>query len=92
VLVDLATLLCVNFGRQEEGIARGQEALALARRLGSTRLEAMAGRALGNLYVRGNAIGEGVTLIERALVLAHAGDDPVVTIDITGANVWAKHV
>src|SRR5207248_1886263 len=52
VLVDLSTLLTLYLGRQEEGAAYAQQALAMASRLGDKSLEAAASRAAsGQLYV-----------------------------------------
>ena len=76
-LVDLANLLGVTLGRQTEGISYGERALALARQLGSSRLEAAASRTLGFLLVVQNDIPTGVRHLEQALALADADDDPV---------------
>ena len=76
VLVDLSSLLVLSLGRQAEGIAHGRRALDLARHLGDPRLEAAASRSVGNLLVRGNDIAAGLPLLERALALAEAADDP----------------
>jgi DNA-binding NarL/FixJ family response regulator len=76
VLVDLGSLLAVSLGRHPEGILHGRRALALARNLNDTRLEATANRAVGNLLVRGNDIPSGVPILERALELAITADDP----------------
>jgi DNA-binding NarL/FixJ family response regulator len=77
VLVDLGTLLTVNLQRQTEGIAATRQALKLAQQLEDDRLVAMASRAVGNMMVRGNELAAGIPLLERALALAMAIDDPV---------------
>ena len=96
VLVDLAGLLSVSMGQQSEGVARAQEALELARRLGDTQLEAAAGRVVGNLEVRGNHTVEGVRLLERALALARAVDDPAEAAEccacLANAYYWMADV
>lgn len=76
VLTDLASLLAVSLGRQDEGLSYGRRALDLARQLGEPRLEATASRTVGNLLVRSNAIPAGLPLLERALALAEDADDP----------------
>jgi predicted ATPase/DNA-binding CsgD family transcriptional regulator len=75
VLADLATFLCVCLGQQEEGEAQAHLALELAGELQDKRLEAAAGRTVGNLQVRGNKIPEGIRRLEQALALARAADD-----------------
>ncbi len=60
VLVDLATLLAVSLGRQEEGIAYGEQARSLAHRLGDKQLEAMANRTAGNLLMRENHLEKAI--------------------------------
>lgn len=77
VLVDLATLLGSSMGDHGTGLMHARRALDMARRLANSRLEAMASRTVGNLLVRGNAITAGMELLERALALATADDDPV---------------
>jgi DNA-binding CsgD family transcriptional regulator len=74
VLVDLATLVGVSMGRPEEAIPYGRRPLAGAR--GVPRLEAAANRALGNVLVRTGDLAGGIPLLERALALAEAADDP----------------
>ncbi len=77
ILVDLATLLGGSLGDYRAGLAHARRALELARLLKDSRLEAAASRTVGNLLVRSNAIPAGMDLLERALALAIAGDDPV---------------
>src|SRR5204862_8095996 len=77
VLVDLGSLLVVNLHRHSEGIAQVRTAVALAEQLSDEAALAAANRALGNLLVRGNDLVAGIPLIERALALATAVDDPI---------------
>lgn len=92
VLVDLATLLAVSRGLQDEGIAYGNRALALANRLGDSHLQAMAHRAVGNLLMRGNALSTAIPLLEKALRLAEEEDDPAEAAEccacLTLAYLW----
>ena len=74
--VDLANLLGGILGQQAEAIAHGRQALELARRLSDNRLEASAGRTVGFMLVLENDLASGIALIEQALALADAGDDP----------------
>ncbi|HEY3232067.1 MAG TPA: hypothetical protein VGJ87_22740, partial [Roseiflexaceae bacterium] len=75
-LVDLGTLLAVNLHQQANGIAYGRRALEMARRLEDDRLVAAASRAVGNLLVRANNLEAGIPLLEHALALAPAADEP----------------
>jgi DNA-binding CsgD family transcriptional regulator len=77
VLVDLGSLLVVSLHQQVEGLAYGQQALELAQQLEDDQLIAMASRTVGNLLVRANNLRQGVPLLEQALSLATASDDPV---------------
>jgi DNA-binding CsgD family transcriptional regulator len=92
-LADLATLLAVSLGRQNEGVDYGNRALVLANQLGDTHLQAMANRVVGNLLVRGNALPRGVPLLERALTLALDADDPAEAAEccacLTMAYFWS---
>lgn len=96
VLVDLSTLLAVSLGKQAAGMACGQQALELARQLGESRLEAMANRVVGNLLVRGNELPAGIPLLEHALKLAVAADDPVEAAEccacLTMAYFWSGRI
>lgn len=74
-LVDLASLLVVSLGLQQEGMAHAYRAIELARRLGDERAEAVASRTLGNLLVRAMDVNGGLPLLERALELTVATDD-----------------
>ncbi|MGZ3599368.1 MAG: ATP-binding protein [Ktedonobacterales bacterium] len=93
VLVDLATLLAVSRGQQSEGGAYGNRALELANRLGEPRLQAMAHRVVGNLLMRGNALAEAIPLLEKALALTEAVDDPAEAAEccacLTLAYLWS---
>jgi len=75
-LVDLACLLGVVLGRHDEAIVHGRGALEMARSLGDGRLEAAASRTVGFLLARENDLPAGLPLLERALALACANDDP----------------
>ena len=96
ILVELATLLAVSRGLHTEGMAYGQQALELARQIGESRLEAMANRVVGNLLVRGNELPKGVPLLERALTLAVAADDPAEAAEccacLTMAYFWSGRI
>jgi len=63
-------------GRFAAGIRHAERALELAQRLGDSLLEAQALRSLGKLLVRVNNVPAGVQVLERALALAIAVDDP----------------
>ncbi len=93
ILADLATLLAVSLGKHTEGMAYGQQALELARQLGKGRLEAMANRVVGNLLVRSNELPTGIPLLERALTLALAANDPAEAAEccacLTMAYFWS---
>jgi ATP/maltotriose-dependent transcriptional regulator MalT len=92
VLVDLGGLLVENLHRRDEGLAHARRALDLARRLGDDRLVVMASRALGNLLARSNHLAAGVALLEDALALARALDDPVEEAEacacLASASFW----
>lgn len=96
VLVDLATLLAVSLGQQNDGIAYGRQALELANHLGDARLQALAHRTVGNLLMRSNALPEAVALLEQALAWAEALDDPAEAAEccacLTLAYFWSGHV
>jgi ATP/maltotriose-dependent transcriptional regulator MalT len=93
VLVELATLLAVSLGKHTEGMVYGRRALELAGQLGEGRLAAMANRVVGNLLVRGNELPQGVALLERALQLSVAADDPAEAEEcyacLTMAYFWS---
>ncbi len=93
VLVDLASLLAVSLSRLEEGLNFARKALAMAQTLGEKRLEASTCRSLGNLLVRSIRLNEGIALLEQALELAEAVDDPSEAAEccacLTMAYMWA---
>lgn len=95
-LVDLGTLLAVSLGQQAEGIACGQRALDLANRLGDERLQATANRAVGNLLMRSNQLATAIPLLEQALALAEAVDNPAEAAEccacLTLAYCWSGHI
>lgn len=76
VLVDLSSLVTLSQHEHEMGLAYARQALALAEEMQESRLIAAASRALGNLLVRVNDLATGLELLERALALAIASDDP----------------
>jgi DNA-binding NarL/FixJ family response regulator len=76
VLIDHGTLLAVSLHRQAEGLTHARRALELAQQIEDDRLIAAASRTLGNLLVRANALEEGRPMLERALEMATAADDP----------------
>ncbi|HZU14737.1 MAG TPA: AAA family ATPase [Chloroflexota bacterium] len=92
VLVDFATVLTVNLGRQQEGVVRARQALEMARQLGEKQLEGAAARAAGNLQVRGNRMADGMDLLRDALVLARTTDDPAEAAEccacLANASYW----
>lgn len=76
VLVDLSSLLTLSQHQHVAGLAYARQALALAERLEDGNLVAAASRALGNLLVRLNDLPAGIKLLEQALNLAIASDNP----------------
>src|SRR5438876_62617 len=96
ILVELATLLAVSLGLHTEGMAYGRQALELAQQIGESRLEAMANRVVGNLLVRGNELPQGIPLLERALTLSVAADDPAEAAEccacLTMAYFWSGRI
>lgn len=96
VLVELATLQAVSRGRYAEGMVYGQQALELASQLGDKLLQAMAGRVVGNLLVRGNELSRGIALLEHALSLAIAVDAPGEAIEccscLNVAYFWSGQI
>ena len=89
VLVDLGTLLAGSMGLYADGIAHARRALDRARRLGDRRLEAAATRTAGNLMMRSNDLAGGIPLLEHALALATAVDDPTEVWECCGNLVMA---
>lgn len=96
VLVDLGSLTGVSLHQYHAGIDYGRRALALAQHLEEERLVAAAGRTLGNLLVRSNDLAAGVPLLEQALALAMAADDPVEAAEccacLTTAYFWQAQI
>jgi predicted ATPase/DNA-binding NarL/FixJ family response regulator len=88
-LVDLGSLLAVSLHQHAEGIAYGRRALELAQRLADDRLLAAASRTVGNLLVLTNDLPAGIALLERALELAAAADDPVEAAECCAALAMA---
>ena len=77
ILIDLGTLLAVTLHEHAEGIRLAREGHAIAAALGDTLLSAAAARTLGNLLVRSGEAVTGIALLEDALRLAEAANDPV---------------
>jgi DNA-binding CsgD family transcriptional regulator len=75
-LIDTGTLLAVSLHQQAAGLAYARRAHALAQHIEDDRLIAAAGRTLGNLLVRANLLEEGRPMLEQALDMAIAADDP----------------
>ncbi len=92
-LADLSSRLVINLNKYEEGLQYAQQALQMAREMGDSRLEASAGRTLGNLLARRAAIGAGIPLLERSLELAVVADDPVEAAEccacLANAYYWS---
>lgn len=76
VLTDLGVLLAVSLGRLEQGLVVSRRGLAIAQNLDDPRLQAAAGRAVGNLLIRTNDVAAGLPVLERSLALAEDIDDP----------------
>jgi DNA-binding CsgD family transcriptional regulator len=83
-LLQLADLHAVSLGRQSEGSAYGERALALVARLGDRRLEAAACAAMGAVKTWGSELAAGRALLERALALARERDDPALAAEVCG--------
>jgi DNA-binding CsgD family transcriptional regulator len=95
VLIDLATVMGVALGRQEEAMVYARRALEtvqgaradrpLARGLQDDllrrRLEALATCTIGKLLMRGNDFAAGIAALEDALVLAEAASDPATAAE-----------
>lgn len=90
-LLQLADLYVTSFGRNSEGTAYAERALAMVERLGDRHLEARACCVLGNIKGRGNELATGQALLERALSLARALDDPALGAEACAylANLYA---
>lgn len=89
VLVDLSSLLTLSLHRHGEGRDYAQQALELAVQLGDDRLIGAATRVLGNMLARSGELQAGITLLERALGLAEAYDDPAEGAECCACLVMA---
>ncbi len=76
VLVDLGALLAVSLHELDTALVHGKQALDLAQHLEDERLMAAASRTLGTMLVRANNLPGGIALLEEALALAGAANDP----------------
>ncbi|GIV79919.1 MAG: hypothetical protein KatS3mg051_2124 [Anaerolineae bacterium] len=96
VLVDLANLLTLSRLQYHQGRLYSQEALDLASRLDDRRLLTMVKRTMGTLLVRSDDLARGLALLEEALTLALACDDPAEAAECCGflvvAYVWAARI
>jgi DNA-binding CsgD family transcriptional regulator/tetratricopeptide (TPR) repeat protein len=90
-LLQLADLHATSLGRQADGLAFAERALAMVDRLGDRRLQARACSVLGNVKARGNDLEGGREWLERALALARAEDDPALAAETCAylANLYA---
>jgi predicted ATPase len=90
-LLQLADLHVTSLGRNAEGIAYVERALAMVERLGDRHLEATACCVAGNVRARGNDLAAGQASLERALALARELDDPALAAEACAylANVYA---
>jgi DNA-binding CsgD family transcriptional regulator/tetratricopeptide (TPR) repeat protein len=93
VLVDLSTLLTLYLVEPEEGCARAQQAIEMARQLGDGSLEAAASRAdAGKRYVSGGGLTSALQSLKLALALAEESDDlseaAECSFHIAGAYYW----
>jgi predicted ATPase/DNA-binding CsgD family transcriptional regulator len=89
ILLQLADLTVTSCGRNSEGMAYAEQALAMVKRLGDLRLEATAYRVIGNIQARSNELTMGQASMERALALAQEMDDPLLVTETCGylANI-----
>jgi DNA-binding CsgD family transcriptional regulator len=83
-LLDLANLLALSQGEQHEAERRAEQALAIVTRLGDRQLESRVCLAMGTVRFRGNRLGDGRTLLERALQLARDEDARALAAEICG--------
>ncbi|HXF62291.1 MAG TPA: AAA family ATPase [Caldilineaceae bacterium] len=94
-LLQLADLHGTSLGRNSEGLAYAEQALAMVARLADAPwarpLEARAYCVIGNVKARGDDLAAGQASLERALALAQALDDPVLAAEACAylANVLA---
>lgn len=96
VLVDLANLITLSRLKYEQGRIYCQQALDLARRLDDRRLLAIVNRTMGTLLARSDDLARGLALLEEALTLAAAYNDPAEAAECCGflvvAYVWAARI
>jgi predicted ATPase/DNA-binding CsgD family transcriptional regulator len=94
-LVDLSSLLVLSLHKHEDGRRYASKALEIARQLGDDRVIAPATRALGNLLARSGELSAGIALLEQALDMAVASDDPAEGAECCACLVlacnWATH-
>ncbi|HSL69203.1 MAG TPA: LuxR C-terminal-related transcriptional regulator, partial [Longimicrobiales bacterium] len=83
--VDLATLLGIILGRMPESLEHARKGLARARGLRDPRWQAPATRTVGFLMVLDNRLQEGLPMLEEALRLAEAADDPAEAAEVCSA-------
>jgi DNA-binding CsgD family transcriptional regulator len=90
--IDLGTLLGGSLHQQPAGLALVAGAVVHASALGDERVRAAALRAHGNLLVRSGELKVGASLIEQALQIAEAIDDPVEAAEccacLVPAYIW----
>ena len=78
-------------GELDAAAAAGEEAVAIARRLGRAELESGALDALSSLSMsRGGLYGEAIPLIARRLELVDALDDPLERGDVYAMAAWTN--
>lgn len=90
-LLQLADLYATSLGRNAEGLACAERALAMVERLGDRRLEATACCVIGSVRARSNDLAAGRESLERALALARELDEPALGAEVCAylANVYA---
>lgn len=77
LLLTLCALLSADLGQPAEGKLYAQQALEMARRLGDTRLECKAVRAMmGSRSIRGRELTSSIQMIEYTRLQAEIRDDP----------------
>ena len=83
-LLRLAELHAVSLGLADAGLAYGERALAMVERLNDRRLEAAVCFTMGSVRTWRCEPAEGRVLLERALALARAQDDPALIAEVCG--------
>jgi predicted ATPase/DNA-binding CsgD family transcriptional regulator len=91
VLIDLAAMLGLSLHRSAEALPLAQQALAMALQLGERQLVAPATRMTGVLLVYQNDLSGGIKLLEEALDLAIALDDPLEAVECS-AHLFLPHL